>query len=124
MRSASAEFASNLEGARTTDVTLVHPLCPFASRTGFPILLSKCNGLPSFPPRRDLGFSIPDRSWRLHEDEAGFRFDFSAPVLGARPYKKLVVGPSLQSGNPPNERRAFAVFRERRSPWNIRWMSC
>jgi hypothetical protein len=30
-------------------------------------------------------------TWRLYEDEAGFRFDFHAPPLGPKPYKRLLV---------------------------------
>jgi hypothetical protein len=29
--------------------------------------------------------------WRLYEDENGFRFDFSTPAMGDRPYKRLIV---------------------------------
>jgi hypothetical protein len=29
--------------------------------------------------------------WRLYEDGAEFQFDFSAPILGDRPYKRLIV---------------------------------
>jgi len=29
--------------------------------------------------------------WRLHECEAGFQFDFRAPVFGEQPYKRLLV---------------------------------
>ncbi len=29
--------------------------------------------------------------WRLYEDGADFQFDFSAPILGNQPYKRLLV---------------------------------
>jgi hypothetical protein len=35
--------------------------------------------------------------WRLYEDGAGFQFDFSAPLLGEHPYKRLLVDNSFRS---------------------------
>ena len=29
--------------------------------------------------------------WRLYDDEAGYRFDFSTPAMGESPYKRLIV---------------------------------
>jgi hypothetical protein len=35
--------------------------------------------------------------WRLYEHEAGFQFDFSSPVFGGRPYKRLFVDSHFRS---------------------------
>jgi len=35
--------------------------------------------------------------WRLYEHEVGFQFDFSAPVFGGRPYKRLFVDSHFRS---------------------------
>src|ERR1700716_1173482 len=40
-------------------------------------------------PRRQLFDS--GSVWRLYEHEAAFQFDFSSPVFGGRPYKRLFV---------------------------------
>ncbi|MGC1645667.1 MAG: hypothetical protein WA741_07545 [Candidatus Sulfotelmatobacter sp.] len=42
------------------------------------------------PPRGQKLFDSGS-VWRLYEDGEGFQFDFSAPVLGLQPYKRLLV---------------------------------
>jgi len=42
------------------------------------------------PPRGQKLFDSGS-VWRLYEDGEGFQFDFSAPVLGVQPYKRLLV---------------------------------
>jgi len=41
---------------------------------------------PSGPQLFDSG-----SLWRVYEDGTGFQFDFSAPILGKQPYKRLIV---------------------------------
>ncbi len=72
-------------------VTLVPSLVPFRIKSAPSDInirvewvhgLNSAHGLPLF----DSG-----ALWRLYECEAGFQFDFNAPVFGDRPYKRLVV---------------------------------
>jgi hypothetical protein len=46
-------------------------------------------------PRRQLFDS--GSVWRLYEHEAAFQFDFSSPVFGGRPYKRLFVDSHFRS---------------------------
>ena len=48
--------------------------------------------------------------WRLYESEAGFRFDFSAPVFGRQPYKRLLVDGGFSRAELQINRRVFAAF--------------
>jgi hypothetical protein len=80
-----------LKGKCGADVTLVPNLLPFRADTDFSdisISVAWTGKLPPAPGRRlfDSG-SV----WRLFECEEGFQFDFSTPVLGDLPYKRLIV---------------------------------
>ena len=73
------------------DVNLVSALQFFTVETGafdIHIQIERAGRLPEVPGRQlfDSG-SV----WRLYEDENGFRFDFSTPAMGDRPYKRLIV---------------------------------
>ena len=78
-------------GDRNLDVTLVPALDPFAIETdAFDISvevtwISKLFDMP--------GSQLFDSGslWQLYEREAGFQFDFSTPLFGKRPYKRLLV---------------------------------
>jgi len=80
-----------LAGERPADVALVPSLAPFAVGAYAPdihILIERVARLALTGERHifDSG-SV----WRLYADESRFQFDFSAEVLGARPYKRLLV---------------------------------
>jgi len=80
-----------LSGDRRVDVTLVPSLEPFrvdAGPSDINIQVGWVAKLPQAPGRQlfDSG-SV----WRLYEAEGEFQFDFSTPVLGNAPYKRLVV---------------------------------
>ena len=46
--------------------------------------------------------------WRLYEDGAGFQFDFSAPILGKQPYKRLLVDDQFRRGRLQMNEECFA----------------
>jgi hypothetical protein len=48
--------------------------------------------------------------WRLYEREAGFQFDFSAPIFGNQPYKRLVVDGDFSRASLEISDEAFAAF--------------
>jgi hypothetical protein len=73
------------------EVTLVPSLLPFQVQTvqsDINIQIKRVGELRSTPgrPLFDSG-SV----WRLYEAASGYRFDFSAPVFGDGPYKRLLV---------------------------------
>ena len=78
-------------GQSVDDVTLVPSLVPFqteaqASDITIQVEWSENLGPPAGRPLFDSG-SV----WRLYEDGEGFQFDFSAPTMGTRLYKRLFV---------------------------------
>jgi len=81
----------HLEGACCEDVTLDQLLEPFrvkTSQTDIRIRIEWSGGLrPTSAGKLFDSGSI----WRLYEDGAGYQFDFSAPMFGNYPYKRLFV---------------------------------
>jgi hypothetical protein len=72
-------------------VTLASSLDPFridASAFDIDVQIERSMRLPDVTGRElfDSG-----AVWRLYESEGGFRFDFSTPMMGATPYKRLIV---------------------------------
>ncbi len=81
------------------DVSLVSALRFFRVETSafdIHIQIERAGQLPEVPGRQlfDSG-SV----WRLYEEENGFRFDFSTPAMGDRPYKRLVVDRDFRRAN-------------------------
>ncbi|HUA16583.1 MAG TPA: hypothetical protein VMG31_14910 [Verrucomicrobiae bacterium] len=48
-----------------------------------------------FPPVSGRRLFDSGSVWKLYEDEAGFQFDLTAPILGHEPYKRLLVDESF-----------------------------
>jgi hypothetical protein len=96
-----------LVAARNTDVVL-GPLEPFrveqaASDIQICIEWASSLRLPEGPQVFDSG-SV----WRLYDDGPGFRFDFSTPQLGERPYKRLFVDRQFRDAELQLNRECFA----------------
>jgi hypothetical protein len=49
--------------------------------------------------------------WRLYEDDGGFLFDFTAPILGERPYKRLLVDSHFRRATLQMNEESFAGHR-------------
>jgi hypothetical protein len=105
-----------LEGARHDDVTLVPSLVPFRVENWVPDITIQVQWVAELSPASGPRLFDSGSVWRLHEDEAGFRFDFSAPVLGARPYKKLVVDRHFSQATLQMSEGAFAGFPRAAEP--------
>ena len=78
-------------GSSGGDVALVSSLEPFRTDTrvsdiSIQVEWTKSLGRAARRPLFDSG-----SLWQLYEDGTEFRFDFSAPVLGDQPYKRLLV---------------------------------
>jgi hypothetical protein len=73
------------------DFTLVPSLEPFRGKVDSPDISVQLGWLPRLPaaPARQLFDS--GCTWRLYEEETGFRFDFYIAALGKLPYKSLRV---------------------------------
>jgi len=76
---------------RRADVTLVSALEPFRVEAGVSDIEVQIQRVAHLPATRDRQLFDSGSVWCLYENEAGFRFDFSTPVLGGDPYKRLMV---------------------------------
>ncbi len=80
-----------LTGGTDADVTLVPSLEPFragAIVSDINIQVEWVAELSAICGRRVFDSGT---TWRLYEDDAGFQFDFNAPLYGESPYKRLLV---------------------------------
>jgi hypothetical protein len=80
-----------LDGDDPAAVELVPALMPFQAGVGLfdiRVRVERFSDLDisTVPALFDSG-SV----WRLYDDDSGFRFDFSVPTFGHRPYKRLIV---------------------------------
>jgi hypothetical protein len=80
-----------LAGSCSSDVFLFPALDPFRIKAGASDIHIQVQWTSELAPptRRQLFDS--GSVWRLYEAEAGFQFDFSTPLLGSAPYKRLYV---------------------------------
>jgi len=80
-----------LAGARSADVFLIPALDPFRVQEGAPDIGIRVEWTPEIPPARTRRVFDSGSVWSLYESEAGFQFDFTTPILGNAPYKRLLV---------------------------------
>jgi len=80
-----------LVGDRRADVTLVPSLDPFRVDTRDSDINIQVGWVAKLPQARGRQLFDSGSVWRLYEAEGGFQFDFSTPILGTAPYKRLVV---------------------------------
>jgi hypothetical protein len=78
-------------GRRCGDVNLFRSLEPFRSESRFSDITIQVEWTASLPPASGQKLFDSGSLWRLYEDGAGFRFDFSTQPLGDQPYKRLLV---------------------------------
>lgn len=76
---------------RDDDVTLVPPLEPFRAQTNISDISIRVVWVERLAPCFGRRLFDSGASWRLHENECEFLFDFNAPFLGEQPYKRLEV---------------------------------
>jgi hypothetical protein len=100
-----------LTGDDEAAVALVPSLKAFQSAPGLPdigVRVEWVDGLSGAP-----GLQLFDSGalWRLYECEAGFQFDFRAPVFGDQPYKRLLVDRDFSSATLQMSAEVSAAFR-------------
>jgi hypothetical protein len=83
----SVELASD----RRADVTLVPSLDPFRVAAGDSDINIQVGWVAKLPPPPGRQLFDSGSIWRLYETGNGFQFDFSTPILGDSPYKRLLV---------------------------------
>lgn len=73
------------------DVVLDSSLAPFRCHIGSSDIDIRVDWASSLSPVSGKKLFDSGSIWRLYEEEAGFRFDFTAPIFQGRPYKRLLV---------------------------------
>ena len=80
-----------IAGHRRSDATLVPSLIPFRIGAGLSEIQIQVRWVAKLPPATGRQLFDSGSVWRLYEAEGGFQFDFSTPILGDAPYKRLLV---------------------------------
>jgi hypothetical protein len=80
-----------LMGDDSAAVELVPSLMAFRAEPGLPDIQVRVEWTDELTPASGLQLFDSGALWRLYECEAGFQFDFRAPVFGDEPYKRLLV---------------------------------
>jgi hypothetical protein len=98
-----------ISGACSNDVVLTPPLQSFrvqTSKIDIHIQIEWANSLSSAmtTPLFDSG-----ATWRLHESDADFSFEFRSPVFGEQPYKRLLVDNNFCRAKLQMNEQAFAA---------------
>ncbi len=80
-----------LAGACSADVALIPSLEPFRVDARAADINIQVGWIEKIPFKSGLELFDSGSVWRLYKDEAGFQFDFTAPIYGEQPYKRLLV---------------------------------
>jgi hypothetical protein len=91
-------------------VELVPSLLPFQAQTAFADIRIRIEWVDKLRPAAASKVFDSGSVWRLFEDEPGFRFDFSAPMFGDRPYKRLSVDTRFSDATLQTSKEAFRAF--------------
>jgi hypothetical protein len=83
--------AVRLTGDDSAAVELVPSLLAFRSKPGRPDIRARVEWIDKLTAAPGAELFDSGALWRLYECEAGFQFDFRAPVFGEQPYKRLLV---------------------------------
>jgi hypothetical protein len=80
-----------LLGQSDDDVTLVPSLEPFRAASPGSNINIQVEWMENLRPPAGRTLFDSGSVWKMFEDGAGFQFDFSAPIYGEQPYKRLLV---------------------------------
>jgi len=85
-------------GADGVPACLVSSLVPFQVQYGKSDIQLRIEWVDELLPSLEDQVFDSGSVWRAYERGAGFQFDFSAPIFGSRPYKRLLVGRDFSQG--------------------------
>jgi hypothetical protein len=97
-----------VSGHSCADVTLVPSLQPFRSCPQFPDIHLQIEWTENILPLGGESLFDSGSVWRLNEQAGEFLFDFSAPTLGSRPYKRLFVDKAFRAARLQMSVQSFA----------------
>lgn len=105
-----------IAGNRDADVAFHRELEPFAvSSTTFDIALHVA-WVPRLHPARGVRLFDSGTTWRLHESDFGFRFDFGDLAVGGESYKRLFVDAQFSRAALEMDSDFFSRFPEAADP--------
>jgi hypothetical protein len=105
-----------LAGDRRADVALVPSLEPFRVETAVSDINVKVEWVDDLPQSRQSQLFDSGSVWRLYEGGSGFQFDFSVPMLGELPYKRLLVDSRFRRATLQMNQECFAAFPQAAAP--------
>lgn len=98
----------HVAGQRRDDVALAPSLAPFRTDTCNSDINILVEWTAKLSPPTGRRLFDSGSVWKLYEDEAGFQFDFSAPILGEQPYKRLRVDGEFHRATLQMSEKSFA----------------
>ena len=99
-----------LIGEDSAAVALVPSLAPFRAELGLSDINIRVTWVDALTPAPGVQLFDSGSVWQLYESKAGFRFDFSAPVFGGQPYKRLLVDGGFSQAELHINQGVFAAF--------------
>ena len=103
-------------GSLDTDVIFDSSLRPFRIETCAPDMDIRVEWVTEIHPTSARVLFDSGTTWRLHEDESDFQFDFGDPITSGRPYKRLVVDRDFFRATLQMSAKSFASFPYVRDP--------
>src|ERR1700722_5358598 len=97
-----------LVGQSDDDVTLVPSLEPFRAANPGSNINIQVEWMENLRPPAGRTLFDSGSVWKMFEDGAGFQFDFSAPIFGEQPYKRLLVDCKFRRAKLQMSAEAFA----------------
>lgn len=101
---------------RSDDAELGSPLEPFRVEMGVPDIHIRIERVASLQTAGSRKLFDSGSIWRLYENGAGFQFDFNVPIVGARPYKRLLVDRNFRQATVQTNEDCFEVFPPAKDP--------
>ncbi|HEY6337462.1 MAG TPA: hypothetical protein VIW68_03115 [Candidatus Sulfotelmatobacter sp.] len=99
-----------LAGADRSAIALVPSLEAFRSHTGGSDISIQVEWADDFGRPKGRRLFDSGSVWKLYEDGASFQFDFSASILDAQPYKRLVVDRQFQDATLQLNHEVFEAY--------------
>lgn len=105
-----------LRGRCETDVALVPLLEQFRTLPGAADIDIQIEWTDAILPREGRRLFDSGSVWQLFDDDRGLRFDFTVPLLGDRPYRRLFIDNQYREGTLQLSDEYFAESRHAPDP--------
>lgn len=99
-----------VSGTQPQDVGLVPSLRPFRTNFDRCDISIRVEWSAELHSTQEKELFDSGTTWRCYQDRAGLQFDFSSPVFGGRPYKRLQVDPHFERATLRMNEGVFSDF--------------